>query len=277
MGTAAKAKPKTKKMSEISTLKVALFNYLPNTDRWQETVTRNFAKKCPTVKLEFVKDFDCYGADTQTLPDVFVVDGNTFATWKAKTTAFPIKEIDNLKDILTWTYAPFQKDEANLWGVPYLACTDGFFYRTADKEMATAKTMEDVVKVSKANTMYWSWGSKPGMTTVASYATLFLATAGKLIKKVPLSPKELDKTTIELMKSINTIRSAKDDFFDPKSGLRTYLGYSESSSGKDTSPDSIRLLPSAQPQAQMYVDYICLNAALEKTPRSSATPKFWLM
>ena len=65
------------------TLTVAIYPYVPNSDKFKEIILSAWKQKHPDVKLNFV-DWDCYSSDPPSTLDVFIFDAIYLSYFQSK-------------------------------------------------------------------------------------------------------------------------------------------------------------------------------------------------
>jgi thiamine pyridinylase len=144
----------SKEASDI-TLNVALYQWVPRYDQFEETIARAWEETGTGAKLNFVQ-WDCYSSDPTPELDVFVFDA-AFLTYFAKKGFLATiggKDIVNPEDILDFALQGCMLD-GSFYGIPQLACTNFFFCRTDDNECAkylNAKTLTEMYALLGDNT-----------------------------------------------------------------------------------------------------------------------------
>jgi len=131
-----------------ATLRVALFPYVPYPKGMERTIAAHWACVHPDVSLKFVEWDGGYGDDPGDGVDVFETDAlaldylvqNNFA---ARIALDDVEEIDDIYDFALRG----SMVRGELYGIPRLSCTPVLIYRRGDRDVESAKSIEDLHRV----------------------------------------------------------------------------------------------------------------------------------
>lgn len=125
-------------------LSVAIYPYIPDIDLFADVLTRQWAQLEPDVKLNFV-EWDCYATPEPTQIDVVMYDAlfTSFLAEKGHIQPIAAEDLLESEGILDFAVEGAYHD-GQLYGVPYLVCSDFLVYRTEDTEMAAVQNMKQL-------------------------------------------------------------------------------------------------------------------------------------
>lgn len=128
-------------------LNVALYNYVPDLERFKQVVETEWQKVEPNIKLNFV-EWDCYESMPSDNLDVFVFDSIYLKDFFNGGYLLPLSEndINNKEDILDYALAGCKID-SSYYGIPQIMCTNLLFYRKDDDEIAQQNTVRGLYDV----------------------------------------------------------------------------------------------------------------------------------
>jgi len=135
-----------------ATLKVGLYPWVPRVKQFQYVIQKVWEERgVPGVELAFVSHevWDGgYAIDPPDDLDVFVFDALFLHYFQAQgyLAAIEDEEIDDLSDILPYAVEG-SRIKGKLFGIPQLACTNLLFYRKNDRELAKAKTLDEISRI----------------------------------------------------------------------------------------------------------------------------------
>jgi len=113
-------------------LTVAIYPYLPRSDQFISVLLENWNKLNTGIELQFV-DYNCYESDPPDSLDVFVFDGIYYNYFISKNFLQPLllNEIQNWDGFMDYAKDAVQTND-KIYGLPYLGCSDVYFYRRSD-------------------------------------------------------------------------------------------------------------------------------------------------
>eukprot|EP01092_Planopodium_desertum_P016056 TRINITY_DN88125_c0_g1_i1.p1 TRINITY_DN88125_c0_g1~~TRINITY_DN88125_c0_g1_i1.p1 ORF type:complete len:359 (-),score=-2.09 TRINITY_DN88125_c0_g1_i1:36-1112(-) len=238
-------------------LNVALYEYVPNLPQWQTAVERVWSSSHPDVKLNFVS-WNCYEEGSPP-PEVFVLDAS-YGSWFDYALPLQANEIANKEDLLPFALDGVKESDGTYLGIPQFLCTNALFYLDNDSQLATAKTLAQVVAdLQGKQELSWDWGES-NTTLPVVYAAVYQTLHGQFPSQPPLDASQLDTATIELMRETQKVLSA-GNFFNGTA--RALFGYTESSSNQTTTNVGLRSFPSSFPSTFYFVDYACINKGID--------------
>ncbi len=129
------------------TLNVALYEYVPDVDRFEAAVKEKWAAVHPDIGLNFVS-WDSYDSDPADSLDVFVFDALFLSHFKEKGYLTPLNtlQVKNVDDIL-----PFALDgctvDGNIYAIPQIVCTNLLYSRQDDSAMTEVDTVHKLYNV----------------------------------------------------------------------------------------------------------------------------------
>lgn len=125
-------------------LRVSLFPYVPSPDGIQKVVEDAWKKLHPDVPLEFVT-WDCYSEDPPRDLDVFEFDSIMLDYLVRNSFVSPLTLNEIAEPTGFYDFAlRGAMVEGTLYGAPRLACCPMLFYRTGDKAIEAAKSIDDL-------------------------------------------------------------------------------------------------------------------------------------
>jgi thiamine pyridinylase len=150
-GDAALAAQDEKTAASTSQINVALYPYVPRLEQFKETISAAWKKVEPNINLNFVSQEQWdggYSIDPSEKIDVFVFESLFLEYFQNQgyLADFQETEIDNLKDIPDSVVNDIKLD-GKLYGIPQTGCFNLLFYRSDDKELAAAKSLDEVYQI----------------------------------------------------------------------------------------------------------------------------------
>lgn len=142
----------TTAQTKQATLKVALYQYVPNLEPFQTELEKLWYAEYPDVQLEFVK-WDCYEDEYDPTIDVFVFDGIFLSNYvqNGYLTGYSAGELGvNRSDFLPFAWEAVQDSIAGellYYGFPQIGCTNMIFHRNTDTELKNASTLSEIYTV----------------------------------------------------------------------------------------------------------------------------------
>ncbi len=146
-GCTAQNVPATSSLPENAALKVALYEYVPDMERFKSAVRAGWEQIEPDIELEFVS-WDCYDSAPPEDLDVMVYDAIFFQSFVAAGSLLPIPDtaIDNKADLLGFAVEACTVNGA-VYSIPQIICTNLLFYRDGDTAVAGADTVDELYDV----------------------------------------------------------------------------------------------------------------------------------
>ncbi len=134
-----------------SQINVALYPYVPRLEQFKETILATWEKMEPNIHLNFVdqKQWDGgYSIDPTDKIDVFVFESLFLEYFQNQgyLAALQENDIDGLKDIPDYIVNDIKID-GKIYGIPQTGCFNLLFYRSDDKELEQAKSLEEIYHV----------------------------------------------------------------------------------------------------------------------------------
>jgi len=132
---------------KTDTLNVALYEYVPDVERFKAAVEEKWAAVHPDVSLNFVS-WDSYDSDPADSLDVFVFDALFLSHFieEGYLTSLDMSQVQNADDIL-----PFALDGCTVGGkvyaIPQIVCTNLLYSRKDDSGMADVGTVNELYDV----------------------------------------------------------------------------------------------------------------------------------
>jgi thiamine pyridinylase len=116
-------------------LTVAIYPYLPRSDQFISVLSESWKRLNTGIDLQFA-DYNCYESDPPDSLDVFVFDGVYYSYFISEKFLQPL----SIDDVQNWDgFMDYAKDavklDDNIYGLPYLGCSDVYFYRKSDIEL----------------------------------------------------------------------------------------------------------------------------------------------
>lgn len=133
--------------TEQPVLNVALYGYVPDTERFESAVAEQWEKVEPDVSLNFV-EWDCYDEIPDDQVDVFVFDAIYLLDYIDKGYLLPLSEddIDESEDILDFALAGCSYNNS-IYAIPQIVCTNLLYYRDGDEDIANVDSIEELYQV----------------------------------------------------------------------------------------------------------------------------------
>lgn len=134
------------------TLNVALFPYVPDSERFKTAIQDEWAKSHPGVTLNFM-EWDCY--ESREVPDdldVVTFDGIYLTEYaqNGELLALDTGKLDEWTDVLPFVRDGIKVDD-KIYAAPQMICANLFFYRPEDLEVASANNIGDLYRVLRDN------------------------------------------------------------------------------------------------------------------------------
>ncbi|MFU0828431.1 MAG: Thiamine pyridinylase [Lachnoclostridium sp.] len=125
--------------SKNLSLNVALYGYVPDTERFENAVSSAWSKSHPNISLNFIS-WDCYDEDPADTLDVFVFDSIFLSEFIEKGYLLPIpeKKITNKKDLLSFAMDGCTVN-GKIYAIPQIVCTNLLYTRKSDTELSSVK------------------------------------------------------------------------------------------------------------------------------------------
>lgn len=130
-----------------TTLNVALYGYVPDTERFEKAVQESWEKAEPNVTLNFV-NWDCYEEEPTENVDVFVFDAIYLNDYIEKGYLLPLEKnsIEDSEDILDFALNGCTRNN-DIYAVPQIICTNLLYYREGDQELAIVDIVDELYQV----------------------------------------------------------------------------------------------------------------------------------
>ena len=271
-----------------STIRVALYPYVPRPDQFKTAISAAWQAREGGVELKFV-DWDCYSADPPADLDVFVFDAIFFDDFHAKgfLEGIALDEVEDPADILPYALEGSQIDN-ELYGIPQLGCGSVLFYRQGDRQLAEATTLDEVAQAIGECTYS---GVKPppntglmvdlsgGTTDACLYLEAVEDIYGQYTAAPPLPPQagKIDRWAIQNLQRLLRMASVEQARYSGEpyqraawfgQGLgRATIGYTESMSamgekGRETVAFKLMPLADRSDVSLFYSDIIGINATV---------------
>lgn len=276
------------------TLTVGLYPDVPRIEQFKSVIETEWKKIEPDVAITWDEKWGGgYEADPADTLDVYVFDTLYLTYFNAQGLLYniPKNQVNNYEDFLSYAKAGVSSGD-NVLGIPQLGCTTVLFYRSDDKAMAAATTLEDVAKALGTCTYYPQ--IPPASVGLMADFSNESANAGYYIQSLqcdknqwpvslPYDESEIDTRIIDCIKQVIGMSSFQDalteapisyqrgTWFGQGHG-RAYIGYSESVS---TIPEnqydtiSVKVMPWANNTEGIaaplfYSDVIGVNTSTQK-------------
>lgn len=135
---------------ETNEISVAIYPYIPDKALFRDILVRQWEAIEPDVELTFV-DWDCYEEPDPAQIDVLMYDAmfTTYLAAKGHIQPIPEEALLDSEGILDFAVEGAHHD-GELYGVPYLVCSDFLVHRTDDAELAAVKNMKELYDVFTA-------------------------------------------------------------------------------------------------------------------------------
>ena len=132
-----------------SSLKVALYPYVPRIEQFKSCISENWKAVDPNVEITWVEKEKWDGGyenDPKDDYDLFVFDATYFTYFKNKGWLMGLNQsqIDNFNDFLPFAINGMLKDN-KYWAIPQLGCTEYLIYKKDDKPLLKASSMSEIV------------------------------------------------------------------------------------------------------------------------------------
>jgi len=129
-----------------SQINVALYPYVPRLEQFKATISAAWKKIEPNVRLNFVEPWDGgYSIDPTDKIDIFVFESLFLEYFQAQgyLAALQENEIANFQDLPGYVVNDIKID-GKLYSIPQTGCFNLLFYRSGDKELEQAKSLDEV-------------------------------------------------------------------------------------------------------------------------------------
>ena len=205
-------------------LRVSLFKWVPNQKAMEEVIQKRWQKLHPAKPLEWVK-WDCYDGNPPSNIEVFETDAIFLDHMVANNCASPIslEDVVGLDDYMEFAIRGSMVDGV-LYGVPRIACTPVLFYRTGDKEIEQAESLDDLFAAigysdGKSEVLPKNEGLLVSLEGGTTDACLFLDAIADLSNKystVPTLPgvDELDEDALASVRMLAFMAGRKQALFE---------------------------------------------------------------
>lgn len=143
-----------------SSLKVALYPYVPRLQQFKDVILSEWQKIEPGVSLEWADDWDGgYNMNPDPSYDVFVFDALNLGYFQANHFILPLQksQVTNYADLVPFAQTGVTVNDTVL-AIPQLGCGDFLFYYTKDSQIAAAKNATDLASALGSCTYF---GEKP--------------------------------------------------------------------------------------------------------------------
>lgn len=132
---------------EQQVLNVALYGYVPDTERFENAVAEQWEKVQPNVELNFV-EWDCYEDVPNEQVDVFVFDAIYLLDYIDKGYLLPLaaEDIENSEDILNFALEGCTYNDT-IYAIPQIICTNLLYYREGDETLANVDSIDELYQV----------------------------------------------------------------------------------------------------------------------------------
>lgn len=234
-----------------TTINVALYGYVPDTERFEKAVKNAWNAIEPNVQLNFV-DWDCYEEEPNQNLDVFVFDSIYLQHYVSEGYLLPIapNEIQNKDDLLPFALSGTTMN-GNIYALPQIICTNLLYYRKNDTQIQNVNTVTDLYQIlgdRQSNTIIPApnegllFDMSGGTTKVCLYLDALIDQTGlyTTYTQLPTSFKPQVVSYLEMFQSMagkaqanywpdNNDAYIRGKWFSEGKG-RTYLGYTEAMS-----------------------------------------------
>ena len=232
-----------------SSLKVALYPYVPRIAQFKSVISENWKAVQPDVEITWVEGWDGgYKNDPQDDYDLFVFDATYLTYFKSQGWLMGLNksQVDNSVDFLPFAINGMLKED-KYWAIPQLGCTEYLICKNYDQPLLRASSMSEVVAVIGKCTYE---GDIPPIATglmmdfsdSTTNAMYYVKTVEEITGKFPVPlPKDKSHINIDAINNLRTIlatASLRNAWYSGKSyqrGLwysqnhgRAYVGFSES-------------------------------------------------
>lgn len=132
---------------EQQVLNVALYGYVPDTERFENAVAEQWEEVQPNVELNFV-EWDCYEDVPNEEVDVFVFDAIYLLDYIDKGYLLPLaaEDIEDSEDILDFALEGCTYNDT-IYAIPQIICTNLLYYREGDETLANVDTIDELYQV----------------------------------------------------------------------------------------------------------------------------------
>ena len=129
------------------TLRAALYEPVPDQERFREAIRNEWGERHPDIPLEFA-DWSCYGQDPTDDLDIFVYDAMYFDKYLDQGWLLPLTddEIENREDLIPFALEGCTAD-GTVYSIPEFLCADFLFTRRDDAAMSEVDTIPELFAV----------------------------------------------------------------------------------------------------------------------------------
>jgi thiamine pyridinylase len=282
--------------SEHITVKVALFQWVPRYDQFEELMIEMWDELYDNVDLEVVK-WDCYSDEYDPTIDVFVFDGIFLSNYveNGYLKSLGSEYVTRQNDYLPFAWEAI-KDSVNgsveYFGFPQIGCTNMIFHRKGDTELEAARTLSEIHAVI-GDAAYTSAipqdneGLLIDLSGGTTSACLYVEAA--MDYNIPYSwnpplPNyyELDEIVVKNLRTLMYMGGAEQvtyedtvnwnsylrgEWFDQGSG-RAFCGFTENMSHMATNLENVefKIMPYSDDEGYnlFYTDIVGINSAVDK-------------
>jgi thiamine pyridinylase len=251
------AKP-TPEASSVTSLKVALYPYVPRPAQFQAAIASAWQRVQPGVTLTWATDWDGgYDMDPDPSYDVFVFDAINLGYFQAKGYLQPlaISQVPNYGDLVPFAAAGVTIGTQVL-GIPQLGCGDFLFYHGNDHALVAATTASQLSATLGTCTFY---GETPpngttglmldfagGTTDASTYVSSVHERTGAFPVPLPPDPAHIDPTAAATLQGVTALSSFTNALYRNDAAPyqratwfgqgygRAYVGFTESMSQLDS-------------------------------------------
>jgi thiamine pyridinylase len=235
--------------AQATTLKVALYPYVPRIDQFKTVIADAWEKVEKDVPITWAENWDGgYSYNPQNDYDLFVFDATYLTYFKNEGCLLGIPEdrVEKPDDFLTFIREGLSKN-GQFWAIPQLGCTEYLIYKKTDQPLTGATTMTEVITALGKCSYY---GNTPpaatglmvdfsGDTTNAIY---YVKSLEEVLNEFPVvlpsDPSQINMTAMNNLRTILAAASLRNAWYSGVSyqrGLwygdnhgRAYVGFSES-------------------------------------------------
>lgn len=275
------------------TLNVALFPYVPDSERFKTAIQDEWTKSHQGVSLNFM-EWDCY--ESKEVPDhldVVTFDG-IYLTEYAKNgelLALGADQLDEWTDVLPFVRDGIKVDD-KIYGVPQMICANLFFYRPEDLEVASANNIGELYGVLRDNVstaeipennkgLLVDMSSGTGNICFYLDAILDVKAFYSDFSAMP-DLNNMDEAAIDSLNRLVLMAGRKQAYFETQGAYdragwfgvgkgRSYIGYSESMAEMGEYVSKVRVktmsLADREDIPLFYADLVAANSSLVDNPQ----------
>jgi thiamine pyridinylase len=133
--------------AQATSLKVALYPYVPRIDQFKTVIADAWEKVEKDVPIIWAENWDGgYSYNPQNDYDLFVFDATYLTYFKNEGCLLGIPEdrVEKPDDFLTFIREGLSKN-GQFWAIPQLGCTEYLIYKKTDQPLTGATTMTEVI------------------------------------------------------------------------------------------------------------------------------------